>query len=538
MAQQPSDGVWLRRADNNERFVAFAFAAADLVVETEASGLITYAAGAFRTRLGQQAGAFVGRPIQDIVDPNDHAALEAALLLVAEKGRLLPLTIRLANASQTQLALAGIRLAATGRPLRLCLTFAVPPAPIEVVSSVTPHAFARATEARLRAGAIGDIGLIEIGSGEISPSSGESVGLALQRVAPDVLASEIAPGRFGLLGATGGAARLVAIASSLEAALRLQGVDIAVASHHLPLALEGLTAMQAARALRQALTVFARDGVAGLSGAGLAGGLAGYLSRAAVHAAALRQVIRNRRFNLLFQPIVSLANRTLHHYEALIRPKPLPGCVFDTPQEFVMLVEALGLAGELDLAVAGLASDAAAFSTVPIAFNVSGQSLQSAGFLDRLLALLSARPALRAGRLIVEMTETAEVENIAEVGRAAEALRAIGVPFCLDDFGAGAADMRLLRALPVDMVKLDGSYVPGIVHNGRDRSFVAGMVDIARAVGAAVVAERIETEVEAEALLAVGVTYGQGWLFGRPTPLPTPTHAKRHSASGAPAKAG
>jgi EAL domain-containing protein (putative c-di-GMP-specific phosphodiesterase class I) len=160
---------------------------------------------------------------------------------------------------------------------------------------------------------------------------------------------------------------------------------------------------------------------------------------------------------------------------------------------------------------------------VPIAFNVSGQSLQSTGFLDRLLALLSATSALRAGRMIVEMTETAEVENIAEVGRAAEALRAIGVPFCLDDFGAGAADMRLLRALPADMVKLDGSYVPGIVHNGRDRSFVAGMVDIARAVGAAVVAERIETEAEAEALLAVGVTYAQGWLFGRPTPLPTPT---------------
>ena len=186
-----------------------------------------------------------------------------------------------------------------------------------------------------------------------------------------------------------------------------------------------------------------------------------------------------------------------------------------------MLVEALGLAAELDLAVAGLASDAAAFSTVPIAFNVSGQSLQNAAFLDRLIALLSASPSLRAGRMIIEMTETTEVENITEVRRAAEALRAIGVPFCLDDFGAGAADMRLLRALPADMVKLDGSYVSGVVHERRERGFVAGMVDIARAVGAAVVAERIETEVEAEALLAVGATYGQGWLFGRPAALPT-----------------
>lgn len=186
-----------------------------------------------------------------------------------------------------------------------------------------------------------------------------------------------------------------------------------------------------------------------------------------------------------------------------------------------MLVEALGLAAELDLAVAGIASDAAAFSPVPIAFNVSAQSLQSAAFLNRLLALLSASPAVRAGRMIVEMTETAEVEDVTGVARAAEALRAIGVPFCLDDFGAGAADMRLLRALPADMVKLDGSYVPGVTHNGRERGFVAGMIDIARAAEAAVVAERIESEADASALLAVGATYGQGWLFGRPAPLPS-----------------
>ncbi len=80
--------------------------------------------------------------------------------------------------------------------------------------------------------------------------------------------------------------------------------------------------------------------------------------------------------------------------------------------------------------------------------------------------------------------------------------------------------MRLLRALPADLVKLDGSYVPGVARNGRERGFVAGMIDIAHAVKAAVVAEQIVTEVEADALLAMGVTYGQGWLFGRPAPLP------------------
>jgi EAL domain-containing protein (putative c-di-GMP-specific phosphodiesterase class I) len=76
-------------------------------------------------------------------------------------------------------------------------------------------------------------------------------------------------------------------------------------------------------------------------------------------------------------------------------------------------------------------------------------------------------------------------------------------------------------------VKLDGSYVPGVTENGRERALVAGMVEIARGAGAQIVAERTETEGEAEVLRQVGVQYGQGWLFGRPGPLPVakPRHA-------------
>ena len=80
--------------------------------------------------------------------------------------------------------------------------------------------------------------------------------------------------------------------------------------------------------------------------------------------------------------------------------------------------------------------------------------------------------------------------------------------------------MRLLRALTADIVKLDGSYVPGVTEPGREHAFVAGMVTIAKAVGAEVVAERVESEAEAETLAGLGVQYGQGWLFGRPGPLP------------------
>ena len=79
-------------------------------------------------------------------------------------------------------------------------------------------------------------------------------------------------------------------------------------------------------------------------------------------------------------------------------------------------------------------------------------------------------------------------------------LRSLGVPFCLDDFGAGAADIRLLRALTPDIVKLDGSYIPGNRAWRRERAFVTGMIEIARAGRAEIVAEQVEIETEAEVL--------------------------------------
>jgi EAL domain-containing protein (putative c-di-GMP-specific phosphodiesterase class I) len=133
--------------------------------------------------------------------------------------------------------------------------------------------------------------------------------------------------------------------------------------------------------------------------------------------------------------------------------------------------------------------------------------------------MLAAAPDL-ACRLLVEITETAEIEDEAEARRTVDALRALGLPICIDDFGAGAAAFRYLRAFRVDFVKVDGVYVTNAVESERDRGFIAAMVDLARTVGAQVVAERIETEAQAALMRELGVTFGQGYLFGRPGALP------------------
>ena len=516
---QARDGVQLRRTDNNERFVAFAFAAADLVAEIDQAGTITYAAGAYRSRFGTLPEAWVGRSVYDMVAPVDHEALGTAMMMLSERGRLLPWMIRLANKQRTEAAFAGLRLAPEGRPMRMCVTFALLPAPVASgQGQSSPASLARATEARLRAGLACEMGLLEI-----EASDSDAVRPALEALVPDALASEIAPGRFGLLGSNASGKDLMKVAAALESLLHDQGVAATVSSRQLSIDADGLTQRQAARALRQALDAFARDGSCGLTAAGFEGGLASYVQGAMEHAGAMRRAISDRKFTLMYQPIVSLTTRELHHVEALLRPQPVPGCPANNPQDFVLLAETVGLASELDLAVAGMACDAAVRASVPVAFNLSGQSMQDATFRDRLVAKLIAHPARKAKKLAVEMTETAQLEDLGEAAKTAQMLRDMGIPFCLDDFGSGAADVRVLRAIPADIVKLDGSYVSGIVTDGRERAFVTGMVEIARAAGAEVVAERVETQAEADALRAIGADYGQGWLFGKPGALPVPT---------------
>ncbi len=501
---------------DHERFVAFAFAGANLVVETEPAGRIVYAAGSFRTEFLHPPEHFLGTDLRALVAPADREALDAALVLLGERGRLLPMTVRLANPRATRLALAGLVMPRAGGPPRFCLTFSVLPAP-EGTALASLRGLTRAAEARLRGAEPGRLGVIEI-SGASSP---EAVGAALQALVPGALASEVAPGRFGLLDDASRPADLLNVADLLEKALEGQGMNVHVAAGTVPLAMDGLTTTQAARALRQALNLFAINGTGALMEAGFSpGGLAGYLRKAGRHASALRHAIRAGQFDLAYQPIVALADGAVHHYEALIRPRPIPDCHVENPQDFILMVEALGLAGEVDIAVAEKACAAAHQAEVAVAFNLSSLSVQDPAFRVRLVELLERSPAVRDGRISVEMTETAAIENIAEAAQTVAALRGLGVAFCLDDFGAGAADVRALRGLGADIVKLDGSYVPGVAEPGRERAFVQGMVEIARAAGAAIVVEQIETERDAAALHAMGVEYGQGWLFGRPAALP------------------
>ena len=523
-------------ASHRDRFLNFAFAAADLLVEVGPDTTIDWAARAFTSRFGRQADSFLRQPVEGMVAPADRPALARALALATLHGRLSPLILRLNDAQQTRCALGA--LAVPDRAGRLCLTFGTVPTEHVPPPSLAPDrsTLACQAEAELRTGQKRALSLLDVdGWAEMNAHLSAAERAALrQDIArtlaaqggPDVLVGDMGPGRYGVLGGSdldvavlAGAMQSVIGAGSGGAVSENRGTR--VHGQMIALSLPGLTPGQASRALRFALSRFADGGLAAVYSAGFAQGLAGFISAAGGQAAALRARIAGRKFRLVYQPVVALTNRAVHHYEALLRPignmsgaddesRPL------TTQELVTFAEAMGLSEELDLAVTQEALlTLRETERVRVAVNVSGMSMQSAQFREQLMALI-----VPGARLIVELTETADITDTEAAADMLRALRAAGVEVCIDDFGAGSAAFRYLRDFRVDYVKIDGAYVRAATTGPREQGFVESMRDLARAVDASVIAEMVETEAEATLMASLGVEFAQGYLFGRPGQLP------------------
>lgn len=525
----PGHGV----VDGRERLLAFAFAAADLLMEVDGEGTVTFAAGAFPSRFGHAAAEAVGRPLERFVAAEDQTALHAAVSALARHGRLRPMAIRLADRERWPCALAGLALPVT--PPRYCLTFGPLPLPFSPPSPSgdTGRGFARVAEARLRSSSgsgTARLSLFEIeGLAEVSAMLGresreallDTIGKTIVESAPGGAAGEFGGGRWALMHA--GEADPAATARTLESVLRARAPATAtprVAGADLALVTTGFTGAQQIRALRLALETFASGGLAALDAAGFSGGLQGFLVVVARKAESLRSRLQRRGFKLLFQPVVDLADRRPHHFEALIRPGPAGESPTETPQTFVTLVEAAGLSAELDLAVMSLARETvAAARSCTVAVNLSATSLQDPRFRTALEDTLAVLPDLNR-RLLFEVAETVEIDDVAAARATLERLRSLGFPVCLDGFGATASSLRHLRMFGFDYVKIDGACIAAARTAERDRQLLAHMVDLCLAAGAKVIADWIETEEDAAMVRDLGVTYGQGYLFGRPGHLP------------------
>lgn len=229
----------------------------------------------------------------------------------------------------------------------------------------------------------------------------------------------------------------------------------------------------------------------------------------------LLAALREGRVAFAYQPVVHGDNRRAAYYETLLRildgeNGPVPASVF------VPVAERLGYAQQIDRHVLNIAvAELQAHPDLRLAVNISGQTVADRVWLRRLGGLVGGRPGL-ARRLVVEITETAALHDFEDALRFITAVRALGCQVSLDDFGAGHTTFRHLQTFPVDMVKIDASYVNGIAQDPANQEFVDSLLRMAASFGIETVAEGVESQDDLDFLVSRGVTYLQGWALGAP----------------------
>ena len=240
--------------------------------------------------------------------------------------------------------------------------------------------------------------------------------------------------------------------------------------------------------------------------------------------AALRSAIEGEGLRLVFQPIVELESGSLRGVEALIRwDHPERGVL--PPEDFIRLAEETGLISQVGAWAARRACRAQVGwdqiaadqgrSSITTAINVSAHQLDRSDLLETLEASLTA-PGFNPSRIRLEVTESAVVEQDTVGLAALRSLKRLGVGLILDDFGTGYASLSALRRIPLDGIKIDRSFVSGLVRHQEDRAIVAAVVRMAGDLGLEVVAEGVESEEQRQILLDLNCRLGQGFLFSKP----------------------
>jgi EAL domain-containing protein (putative c-di-GMP-specific phosphodiesterase class I) len=221
------------------------------------------------------------------------------------------------------------------------------------------------------------------------------------------------------------------------------------------------------------------------------------------------------RLRLMLQPIVAARTGETKFYEALIRLERRDGSLVAASQ-FVQAAERLGLHRQIDVRALEIAVDILrAAPALRLSLNVSGLTCGDAVWLARLRELSGGDPQL-AGRLIVEITETAAIRDFDQSILFVDALKEFGCAVAIDDFGAGYSSFKTLKYLPVDLLKIDGLFVRNLASDPRDRVFLRAMVELANSFGMETVAEWVVSAEAAQVAADVGITYLQGYHFGCP----------------------
>ena len=232
----------------------------------------------------------------------------------------------------------------------------------------------------------------------------------------------------------------------------------------------------------------------------------------------IHDALENDRMLLEFQPILSLQDGATHKtFEALIRLRNEDGTIFPAAQ-FVLTAEQSGQISDIDKwvlrNVIGLLSRPEN-SDFTVAVNISGRSLSTPGFCEYCQKLAFESP-INPSNLVFEITETTAIAEMARAENFITAMKRLGYRFSLDDFGVGYSSFSYLKHLPVDQLKIDGSFIRHLDTSRADQIFVRAIVQVAQELGLETIAEFVENEEVFNLLREIGVDNVQGYYIGKP----------------------
>jgi len=234
----------------------------------------------------------------------------------------------------------------------------------------------------------------------------------------------------------------------------------------------------------------------------------------------LKDALHEDRLHLVFQPVMRVKSGRIDHYETLIRLQDRDGSLI-SPGAFIPAAERSGLIRDIDHWVVAAALDRIQYedahgNQVRLAVNLSGITLGSPETVDFIRRAVETK-GIDPRALIFEVTETALMTNLAKVRSTIEALRTIGCHFALDDFGSGFSSFTYLAQLPVDSVKIDGSFVRDIAKNPVNQAIVRAFTNVTHSVGKESVAEWVEDAETLDVLRRLHVDLAQGYFIGFPS---------------------
>ncbi len=237
--------------------------------------------------------------------------------------------------------------------------------------------------------------------------------------------------------------------------------------------------------------------------------------------AELRTAMRANQFFLVYQPTFDLEGMGVTGVEALLRwHHPTRGIV--PPVEFIPVLESSGMIVDVGRWVLAEACRQVRQwhnqgYPVSVAVNVSGRQFEGGNLVNDVRSAL-ARSGLDPHKLVVEITETVLMRDPAAIAERLRQLKALGVRIAIDDFGTGYSSMAYLQQFPVDVLKIDRSFVTGMVESAEGGALVRALVQLGKALGLTTLAEGIEDEIQLYRLRAEKCDAGQGFLFAKPLP--------------------